>query len=203
MRRFTRVHPSGLSLARRPRVERERFGFYPGLRTPQLPTTHARAGTVQWTLDRITTSPATSKRRDHSSHATSRRTAVPSFGNLLRQAAGEVLPPPLGSTAPRGAPGDRSTHRRTSVTSCAGSGSGRRPGEPGCAGTTPWRRASMACLKMSWCTGPRMRLVLSLGTTLRAMSSCSTIVKRLHSTLGYRTPFEAYSEHMSTLTLAA
>jgi putative transposase len=29
---------------------------------------------------------------------------------------------------------------------------------------------------MSWCTGPRMRLVLSLSTTLRAMSSCSTIV---------------------------
>ena len=27
--------------------------------------------------------------------------------------------------------------------------------------------------------------------------------QRLHSTLGYRTPFEAYSEHMSTLTLAA
>jgi hypothetical protein len=32
------------------------FGFYPGLRTPRLPTTHARAGTVLRTLDRITPS---------------------------------------------------------------------------------------------------------------------------------------------------
>jgi len=29
----------------RSRMERERFGFFPGLRTPQLPATHARAGT--------------------------------------------------------------------------------------------------------------------------------------------------------------
>jgi hypothetical protein len=33
------------------------FGFHPGLRTPQSPTTHARAGTVLRTLDRITSSP--------------------------------------------------------------------------------------------------------------------------------------------------
>jgi len=32
------------------------FGFHPGLRTPQLPATHAKAGTVPWTLNRITSS---------------------------------------------------------------------------------------------------------------------------------------------------
>jgi hypothetical protein len=33
-----------------------RFGFYPGLRTPRLPTTHAKAGTVPRTLDRVMSS---------------------------------------------------------------------------------------------------------------------------------------------------
>jgi hypothetical protein len=33
-----------------------RFGFYPGLRTPRLPTTHARAGTAPRTLDRVMSS---------------------------------------------------------------------------------------------------------------------------------------------------
>jgi hypothetical protein len=33
-----------------------RFGFYPGLRTPRLPTTHARTGTVPRTLDRVMSS---------------------------------------------------------------------------------------------------------------------------------------------------
>lgn len=33
-----------------------RFGFYPGLRTPWLPTAHARAGTVPRTLDRVMSS---------------------------------------------------------------------------------------------------------------------------------------------------
>jgi hypothetical protein len=32
------------------------FGFHPGLRTPWLPTTHATAGTVPWTLDRVMSS---------------------------------------------------------------------------------------------------------------------------------------------------
>ena len=51
------------------------FGFYPGLHTPQLPTTHAKAETIPWTLDRVTSSPkGTSKQRDHSQRATSRRT---------------------------------------------------------------------------------------------------------------------------------
>ena len=56
MRRFTRVHPSGLPLARNPRMERGPFGFFPGLRTPRSPMTHARAGTIHSTLDRITPS---------------------------------------------------------------------------------------------------------------------------------------------------
>jgi hypothetical protein len=30
------------------------FGFYPGLRTPRLPTTHAKAETVLRTLDQVT-----------------------------------------------------------------------------------------------------------------------------------------------------
>src|SRR3954452_19618670 len=46
IRRFTRVHPSGLPLARSPRMERGPFGFFPGLRTPRSPMTHARAGTA-------------------------------------------------------------------------------------------------------------------------------------------------------------
>src|SRR3954453_3270705 len=56
MRRFTHVHPSGLPLARSPRMERGPFGFFPGLRTPRSPMTHARAGTIHSTLDRITPS---------------------------------------------------------------------------------------------------------------------------------------------------
>ena len=44
-RGFTHVHPPGLPLTRGPRMEREPFGLNPGLRTPQLPTTHAEAGT--------------------------------------------------------------------------------------------------------------------------------------------------------------
>jgi hypothetical protein len=42
---FTRVHPSGLPLACSSRMERDPLGLNPGLRTPQLPATHARAGT--------------------------------------------------------------------------------------------------------------------------------------------------------------
>ena len=34
------------------------FGFFPGLRTPQSPMTHARAGTILSTLDRVTPSPS-------------------------------------------------------------------------------------------------------------------------------------------------
>jgi hypothetical protein len=51
------------------------FGFYPELRTPRLPATHAKAGTAL-----MDTGPGhvfnngTSKQRDHSQRATSRRT---------------------------------------------------------------------------------------------------------------------------------
>ncbi len=41
----THVHPSGLPLACAPGWNETRFGFFPELRTPQLPATHARAGT--------------------------------------------------------------------------------------------------------------------------------------------------------------
>jgi hypothetical protein len=44
-RGFTHVRPSGLPLRLRSRMERERFGFFPELRTPRLPATHVRAGT--------------------------------------------------------------------------------------------------------------------------------------------------------------
>jgi len=45
IRRFTRVHPSGLPLAYAPRWITGRFSFFPELRTPPLPATHVRAGT--------------------------------------------------------------------------------------------------------------------------------------------------------------
>ncbi len=44
-RGFTHVRPSGLPLACAPGWNGTRFGFFPELRTPQLPTTHVRAGT--------------------------------------------------------------------------------------------------------------------------------------------------------------
>src|SRR4051794_21796073 len=63
IRRFTRVHPSGLPLAYAPGRIEGRFGFFPELRTPPLPVTHVRAGTGHRTLTRATssTSPPTSK----------------------------------------------------------------------------------------------------------------------------------------------
>lgn len=39
------INPSDLSLARSSQTEQEPFSVYPGLRTPPLPATHARAGT--------------------------------------------------------------------------------------------------------------------------------------------------------------
>jgi hypothetical protein len=44
-RGFTHVRPSGLPLACAPGWNETRFGFFPELRTPQLPATHVRAGT--------------------------------------------------------------------------------------------------------------------------------------------------------------
>ena len=44
-RGFTHVRPSGLPLACAPGWDETRFGFFPELRTSQLPATHVRAGT--------------------------------------------------------------------------------------------------------------------------------------------------------------
>jgi hypothetical protein len=55
----------------------------------------------------------TSNRRDHSSRATSRRTAALSFTRLPRQPGGGGFPPPLGHAAPRGARCRRPTGRRS------------------------------------------------------------------------------------------
>ena len=49
-RRFTRVHPSTLSLARSVQMAWTRLGRYPWLRTPPLPVTHAGIGNRLWTL---------------------------------------------------------------------------------------------------------------------------------------------------------
>ncbi len=42
---FTRVHPSDLPLACRSRMQRQRLGLYPELRTPPLRATHVEVGT--------------------------------------------------------------------------------------------------------------------------------------------------------------
>ncbi len=56
MRRFTCIHPSGLPSPAVTGWNSNGFGFYPGLRTPRLPATHAKAGTVPRTLDRVMSS---------------------------------------------------------------------------------------------------------------------------------------------------
>jgi len=59
-RGFTHVRPSGLPLASAPGWNGNRFGFFPELRTPQLPATHVRAGTdsEHWPEAMPPTSPA-------------------------------------------------------------------------------------------------------------------------------------------------
>ena len=42
--RFTHVHPSGLPLTRRPRMDQGPLRLSPELRTPPLPATHVRGG---------------------------------------------------------------------------------------------------------------------------------------------------------------
>ena len=57
--KHTKIHsrsPVRPSPRPNPRMERGSFGFFPGLRTPRSPMTHARAGTIHSTLDRITPS---------------------------------------------------------------------------------------------------------------------------------------------------
>jgi hypothetical protein len=60
----------------RSRMERVRFGFFPELRTPQLPAAHVRAGTglEHWPGATSPASPALQP-RTHSQHATSCRTS--------------------------------------------------------------------------------------------------------------------------------
>ena len=74
-RRFTCVHPSGLSLACSPRTERGALGLS-GLRTPRLLTAHAGAGTVpaNWTGNYVTSISRSSFCEFHSLQATSCRT---------------------------------------------------------------------------------------------------------------------------------
>ena len=50
--RFTHVHPSGLPLTRRPRMDQGQPRLSPELRTPPLPATHVRAGTSHRALAR-------------------------------------------------------------------------------------------------------------------------------------------------------
>jgi len=59
-RGFTHVRPSGLPLACAPGWNGTRFGFFPELRTPQLPATHVKAGTglEHWPGATPPTSPA-------------------------------------------------------------------------------------------------------------------------------------------------
>ena len=61
-RRFTHVHPSGLLLARTPRMDHGTHRLSPELRTPPLPAAHVRAETGHRTRTRATssTSPPTS-----------------------------------------------------------------------------------------------------------------------------------------------
>ena len=61
----------------RSRMERVRFGFFPELRTPQLPTAHVRAGTglEHWPGAMSPTSRRPSSPQAHSQHATSCRTS--------------------------------------------------------------------------------------------------------------------------------
>src|SRR5829696_4655229 len=73
-RGFTHIHPPGLSLTRNPRMEQGPFGLNPGLRTPQLPTTHARAGTGHRAQTWATSPSLASHRRIHLTRATSCRT---------------------------------------------------------------------------------------------------------------------------------
>lgn len=75
--RFTAVHPSTLPLACSLRTGRRPLGFSPRLRTPQLPVTHARAGTgIEHFLSYAVDLYRPPIRVIHSFRATSRRTAT-------------------------------------------------------------------------------------------------------------------------------
>jgi hypothetical protein len=72
--------PAGLLLACAPGWNGRRFSFYPGLRTPQLPTAHARAETGQRALARVLRlrpKPNLQQRLPLETHAPSHRTQSP------------------------------------------------------------------------------------------------------------------------------
>jgi len=103
IRRFTRVHPSGLPLARR-RAERERFGFHTGLRTLRLSHDARQGGDDppgHWTEHVATNCPPIGVTTHHVGHHVAR---LPPSSPPLRRQSGEGFPPPLGQSAPRGAP---------------------------------------------------------------------------------------------------
>ena len=70
------IHPSSLPQPVTPGWNGSPWACYPGLRTPQLPATHAEAGTVlaHWTEHYIFDISRTSFDEYHYSHATSCRT---------------------------------------------------------------------------------------------------------------------------------
>ena len=70
------IHPSGLPQPVTPGWNGSPWACYPGLRTPQLPATHAEAGTVlaHWTEHYVFDISRTSFDEYHYSHATSCRT---------------------------------------------------------------------------------------------------------------------------------
>src|ERR1700730_575298 len=88
------VHPSGLSLARGPGWIENRLGFFPGLHTPQLPATHARAGTGIEHLPGTTHPASTSPPIVESSRTVGPRFALSRSTSGARAAA--VLPPATG-----------------------------------------------------------------------------------------------------------
>ena len=87
IRRFTHVHPSGLPLARRPRMERERLRLLPWASHPAV-THDARQGGdgPADTGPDHTLIKRASNRCDHSQRATSRRTTTLSMGVPFRPA---------------------------------------------------------------------------------------------------------------------
>jgi hypothetical protein len=95
-RGFTHVRPSGLPLACAPGWNETRFGFFPELRTPQLPATHARAGTgpEHWPGAMPPTSPALQS----APSSTSAYVLAPASRELPRS-NGSVLTPQAGTTA--------------------------------------------------------------------------------------------------------
>jgi len=95
--RLHAIHPSGLPQPVTPGWNGSPWACYPGLRTPQLPATHAEAGTVlaHWTEYYIFDISRTSFDEYRCSHATSCRTTWLSqdawIGRCTRVAVGQAV----------------------------------------------------------------------------------------------------------------